>query len=265
MSRAYKIKVSQRATHVLRANDQVSTHLELLEILPCDRMAELLENELKKRGFVEQGEKLIRRESDGVIIEIDPADASVVVKVESEKKVKLEGELQGWTTEPDGKQQAKEKLNLRKQLSQDLQRQAKAKEDELQQKLTNTLEGRLTDLRKELDQAVNRVTADALKEKAAAMGQIKAMTEDAHRLADIVLEAHFWPGYPPASARMGIVRILAGLATLGRRCHSPPDSSERTDLPQDVTPEQAVEAAYAAELAEVCRRCAADCRRDRVR
>jgi hypothetical protein len=178
MSRAYKIKVSQRATHVLRANDQVSTHLELLEILPCERMSELLESELKKRGFTEQGDKLIRRENDGILIEVDPADASVVVKVESEQKVKLEGELQGWTTEPDGKQQAKEKQNLRKQLSQDLQRQAKAKADELQQRLTNKLEGRLADLRKELDQAVNRVTADALKEKAAAMGQIKTMTED---------------------------------------------------------------------------------------
>ena len=34
-------------------------------------------------------------------------------------------------------------------------------------------------MRKELDQAVNRVTADALKEKAAQIGQIKSLSEDA--------------------------------------------------------------------------------------
>ena len=38
--------------------------------------------------------------------------------------------------------------------------------------------GRLGDLRRELDQDVNRVTAEALKRRAAQIGQIKEMTED---------------------------------------------------------------------------------------
>jgi len=179
MSRAYKIKVSQSATHVLRANDQVSTQLELLEILPCERMADLLENELKKRGFKQQGDKLIRREANGILIEIDPADASVVVKIDSARKVALEDSLEAWTETPEGEQQQKEKLALGAALSQEMKRQAEAKQAELQQKVSNKLEGHLADLRKELDQAVHRVTADALKEKAAAIGQIKSMSEDA--------------------------------------------------------------------------------------
>ena len=44
--------------------------------------------------------------------------------------------------------------------------------------MTDRLEKQLGDLRQELDQAVNRVTAESLKEKARRMGQIKEMTED---------------------------------------------------------------------------------------
>jgi hypothetical protein len=179
MSRAYKIKVAERARHVLRARDHVSTHLELLAILPTERMAELLARELQERGFQRDGALLTRREKDGVIIEVDPQSATVTVKIESEQAVTLEGEMQGWSGAPQGKQLDREKENLRKQLLQDLQRQADARKAELQKKLTDQLEGRLLDLRKELDQAVNRVTAAALKEKAAQIGQIKELSEDA--------------------------------------------------------------------------------------
>jgi len=179
MSRAYKIKVSERARHTLRAGDRVSTQLALLEILPCERMAELLAAELQKRGFIPQGDALVRRESDGVVIEVDPESAAVTVRIETEKTVTIEGELTGWSGSADGKQQEREKANLRKQLLQDLQRQAEAGKAGMQKQVTDLLESRLADLRKELDAAVNRVTADALKEKAAQIGQIKELSEDA--------------------------------------------------------------------------------------
>ena len=44
--------------------------------------------------------------------------------------------------------------------------------------MTDRLEAQLGDIRKELHQAVNRVTAEALKQKAAQLGQIKEVTED---------------------------------------------------------------------------------------
>src|SRR5207253_1669576 len=82
MSRAYKIKVKESARHVLRASDHVSTQLELLAILPPERMAELLANELKRRGFVKQGPTLVRRGQDGIVVEVDPATMAVSVKTE---------------------------------------------------------------------------------------------------------------------------------------------------------------------------------------
>jgi len=43
----------------------------------------------------------------------------------------------------------------------------------MQTKVTDRLEAQLGGLREELDQVVNRVTAEALKRKAAQLGQIK--------------------------------------------------------------------------------------------
>src|SRR5436305_6118258 len=116
MSRAYRIKVKETARHVLRASDHVSTQLELLEVLPPERMRELLANELQKRGFTQQGEKLIRREKDSVAIEVDPATATVTVKIETEKEVTIEGERQGWSNTGSGKEHNNDRDNLRKGL-----------------------------------------------------------------------------------------------------------------------------------------------------
>ncbi len=68
--------------------------------------------------------------------------------------------------------------SLREELQRDLQKKAADKETGLQTKVTDRLEAQLGGLRQELDQAVNRVTAEALKRKAAQLGQIKEITED---------------------------------------------------------------------------------------
>ena len=51
-------------------------------------------------------------------------------------------------------------------------------ESVLQKQITDQLEAQLSDLKSELDQAVNRATAEALKQKAAQIGQIKQVTDD---------------------------------------------------------------------------------------
>jgi hypothetical protein len=60
MSRAYRIRVRESLKRILRAKDQVSTQLELLEILPAEEMAGLLAQELECRGFLRQGRALVR-------------------------------------------------------------------------------------------------------------------------------------------------------------------------------------------------------------
>ncbi|MBI1830092.1 MAG: hypothetical protein HYR84_01415 [Planctomycetes bacterium] len=178
MSRAYKIKIKESVRRVVRARDQVQTQLELLAILPPERMAELLAAELIARGFQERGGKLVRAAKDGIVIEIDSSTATVTVKLETTKPVAIEAERQMWTDET-GKSIRRDEENLRRELQKNLQQRAEEENADLQKQVTDQLERQLDDIRKELDQVVNRVTAEALKEKAAQIGHIKSLTEDA--------------------------------------------------------------------------------------
>ena len=175
MSRAYRIKVSQSLRRVIRAEDHVSSQLEILEILPPEQMADLLGRELQQQGYtVEDG--VATRNEGGVTVTVELATGTVTVKAEAAQGVELTGEKQGVAYEEVDQAQAKD--NLRKQLTRELEEDAARQEQALQGQITEQLEAELANLRCELDTAVNRATAQALKEKAAQIGQIKDMTED---------------------------------------------------------------------------------------
>jgi hypothetical protein len=177
MSRAYRIRVRESVTRVVKAHDRISTQLEVLEILPSGQMGELLAQELEKRGFERQGAVLVR-EQDGVRVTVDPATGTVTVHAEGAEEVELEAEREGRSYDDAGPHAAQVKKELQAQARKELEAHAQRETARLQGQVTDRLEGQLADLRRELDQAVNRVTAEALKRKAAQMGQIKELTED---------------------------------------------------------------------------------------
>jgi hypothetical protein len=177
MSRAYRVSVKESQNRTIRAEDRVSTELEMIEVLPCEQMAGLLHDELKRRGFTEKDGELVRTRK-GVTVSVDPASATVSVSAEATQDVSLESEKTGSAYDDAGPSSRQMKEHLRKQAHEDIERKAGAKTSELQTKVTDRLEKELSDLRHELDEIVNRVTAEALKRKAASMGSIKQMTED---------------------------------------------------------------------------------------
>jgi hypothetical protein len=177
MSRSYRIAIRETLQRVIRAHDRVSTQLEILEVLPCDEMAELLAQELEKRGYKRDGDNLVQEE-DGVKVSVDPKTGTVTVSSESSAEVELKQEKEGRAWDDVGPNAKAVRDKLREDAKADLEKQAKRKEDELQTQVTDRLEKQLGEVRRELDQAVNRVTAEALKRKAAQLGQIKEMTED---------------------------------------------------------------------------------------
>lgn len=177
MSRAYRIRVRESLSRVVRAHDQVSTQLELLEILPREQMAEMLAGELEARGFRRQGRSAVRS-GNGVSIEVDLDTGAVHVRAESAREVQLEGEKEGRAFDDMGPHAGKVAKSLREQLRKELEKKAGDQSQRLQAEVTDRLEGELADLRGELNQAVNRVTAEALKQKAAQIGQIRQISED---------------------------------------------------------------------------------------
>jgi len=177
MSRSYRISVRESTDRVIRARDHVSTKLEILEVLPPEQMAGLLADELERRGFKREGDALVRREK-GIVITVEPECGAVTVAAESAEKTTLEATREGRAYDDAGPNAQRTREQLREEAKRDLEKKAEEKETALQTKVTDKLEAALGGLRQELDQAVNRVTAEALKRKAAQMGQIKELTED---------------------------------------------------------------------------------------
>ena len=177
MSRSYRIRVRQTLRRVIRASDHVSSQLELPEILPPEQMAELLARELTSRGFRRQGQQVVRKQK-GVTIAVDLDSGTITVSAQTQQKVDLSLEREGRAYVDSGPGAQQVKGQLRDALQASLEKEAGQQQTQLQKQVTDQLEAALGDLKQELDQAVNRATAAALKLKASQMGQIKALTED---------------------------------------------------------------------------------------
>ena len=177
MSRAYRIQVRDSVRRTIRGEDSVGTCLELLEILPREAMLGLLRDELVGRGFAEEGGRLVRRDA-GLAVSVDPASGEVEARSEECEEVELAGERRGWADEDvDGAREEAEAA-VRAGLLQELEAQADDRAGAARRRATERLEAAIGDVRAELDAVVNRVTAEALKRKAAQLGRIKEVTED---------------------------------------------------------------------------------------
>jgi FtsH ternary system domain X5 len=177
MSRAYRIRVKESIRKDLSASDEVCSDLEILEILPGEQMADLLAGELKGRGFEEKDGKLVRSR-DGVTVTVDPKNGELSVKTEKEERVDLQTEKEGWGYDDVGPRGEQVRRQLSEQAKAELERRSQRQQERLQSEATEQLEGVMGDVRKELNDAVNSVTREALKRKAAQLGQIKELTED---------------------------------------------------------------------------------------
>lgn len=178
MSRAYRIQVSESLTRVVHVDDGVATKLELLPILPKERMQALLADELAAAGLAIQ-DGLARRTSAAsggdVTLEVELASGTVTVRIAHEESVVHKAEA-ARTIDLD--RQAEGEARLREELARSLERKVEATTEELRRRATMALEGALRDARDELDRVVHRVTAAALKEKARSLGEIEELSED---------------------------------------------------------------------------------------
>jgi len=177
MSRSYRISVRECVNKVIKAEDRISTDLEILEVLPPEQMAGLLSDELERQGFEKEGEVLVRREGN-LTVTVDPNSGKVTVSAEGAKSTKVEQERSGRAYDDVGPHASQVRESLRQEALRDIDKKVQEETATLQGQVTDQLENKLGDLRGELDKVVNRVTAEALKRKAASLGQIKEMTED---------------------------------------------------------------------------------------
>jgi hypothetical protein len=179
MSRAYRITVKESESRHLKAGDEIGTQLEILEILPPEDMATLLREELKKRGFEEQDDGSMLRKDGDVTVRIDPCSGEVTVKAETEATVDQEAKRDATGFNDVGPNESSLRDRVKEQLKQDLDKKFDQEQSRLQNQATEQLEKRLNELQPEISEIVNKVTRDALKQKAQQMGTVKEVSEDA--------------------------------------------------------------------------------------
>lgn len=175
MSRAYRVSLKGSVHRVVHVEDGVCTSLELLPILARERQSELLAAELVKRGFVRNGNLATRTEEDGVVVEIDLTTGTVSVKAEATAAIDIEKKVDINVRE---ERLAADTAREQERVDRAVEKAAKDAEEKARVEVTERLERRLSDLRRELDTITNRVTAEALKEKARQLGEIEQLLED---------------------------------------------------------------------------------------
>jgi FtsH ternary system domain X5 len=179
MSRAYRITVKESVTREIAAGDEICTDLELLEILPPEAMARLLSDECKRQGFEEQEDGTLVRKEKTVTVTIDPCNGEVSVKAAAEKTVTQEGSRESTAYDDLGLQRKKATEQAKEVLRGDLNKKIDNEQTKLQAEVSGQLEKELHDLQPDLSQIVNKVTREALKQKAAQLGTIQEISEDA--------------------------------------------------------------------------------------
>jgi hypothetical protein len=180
MSRSYRIRVRDSLRRIVKAEDHVGTHLELLPILPQEEMTELLAEQLISRGFQREAEgDVLHRKQNGVSVSVDLADGAVTISLQDEVNLRLERSREGAVYGETRGDADAARAQIKKELEGQMSKEADEHQRQLQQSVTERLEGELADLQRELDQIANRVTAEALKRKAARLGRVKQITDDA--------------------------------------------------------------------------------------
>ena len=177
MSRAIQVRVSESVVRTIHVEDGVQAQLELLPVLPPDRMAELLAAELEKIGFVRSadGATATRTDPDGLEVSIDLRAATVTVKLGAGSDVEESIEISTRVAEETA---ATAEARIRAGAISELEDRIAQKTEQLRQGVTKKLEKKLGDLRAELDGAIGKTTVAALTERASQLGTIEDVHSD---------------------------------------------------------------------------------------
>lgn len=175
MSRAYRVSVSQSMTHHVCVDDRIEAKLEVLGILSPGRMAQLLGDALAERGFT-VADGVAAREEGNVRVEVELVTGTVRVIATATDAVDIEVQRTINTYE-EREQQMRDRVQAEVQVEVD--RRKAAADRAAAQRAAEELEKVLAKVKPDLDAAVDAATRAALREKAASLGEILEVSENA--------------------------------------------------------------------------------------
>lgn len=188
MSRAYNIPIRACDSRTVVGEDEVSSALDLIPILPPEQMGQILLDELQKRGYqLDPCGTSVSKDTEGVTIQVGldgvvSAKVSVSNKIETEAvvNVRTDTDYDNNPNHPGYKRRLEEIEKAKEQVAAALDKKFKDAQDGVRATATAKLEGALRGLKAELDEVVGETLAVALEKKAATLGEIveKSKTPD---------------------------------------------------------------------------------------
>jgi hypothetical protein len=174
MSRTYRLRIRESITRVVHVEDHVEAALELLPVLAPERLSELLAEELARRGFTRAGGDMTRTEDDGTEVRVALAEGRISVRAQAEAEIARAVDKEKLVAQERRHQaEADLRAQTRRALEEDIAREG----EQRRRALTARLEAKTRELQRELDEVSARVTAAALKERAAQLGEIESVHE----------------------------------------------------------------------------------------
>jgi hypothetical protein len=176
MSRAYRIRISERVTRLVKVNDGLSTKVTMLPLLSKPRMTAHLAQALIQAGFTLDGEgegkgtTARRNDGEGMAITITLDTGEVSITIESQREVSAQGSVLSGRSE-SATRRAQEKAKAAAEAVIDRSRKA------IEAEATERLLRQGQDFQQELEMMIHKATGEALKERARELGTIESMVE----------------------------------------------------------------------------------------
>jgi hypothetical protein len=173
MSKPYVVRIKETARRHIVVEDGVEARLEVLEILGKESTSRLLGEELARRGFTVDDGVATKTDADGVVLRVDIEERKVHLGKREEANLEhtVERTERGWDDVPHKGMTERARAEGERALDAETTRRA--------QEITSQLERKLGDVRAELDEVVVRVTQQALRIRAAQIGEVESVEEDA--------------------------------------------------------------------------------------
>jgi hypothetical protein len=186
VSYPYRVVVTKAVEESVDANDRVVTKVTLTPILPKEAMKEVLKGVLEKKGWKERKDgKLEKKGPDGEEQVFDLDEMTLTTEVSEKETIRKEKTVEVMGDAWHKEDIEAEKDRLRAKAAADLEKRLAVSDDEREQK-KQELEKKIADKiskgdegrKKELNESLLEVYAEALKKKAASLGSVTSVKEE---------------------------------------------------------------------------------------
>tara|TARA_Y100000589_G_scaffold77713_1_gene71468 strand:- start:1278 stop:1859 length:582 start_codon:yes stop_codon:yes gene_type:complete len=181
MSQTYKVRVKQTLRDTVSVGREWRQKIDLLQLLPADRMGGLLALELEKDGWQRAQDGKVSKEHDQFDLEFDPVTRQLKIVYEQEKEVEMDVDREVNVYDYADDESRANREGHRKVIQEadgELQEEVQLLEKEMLTELESTQDQMLEEIDKMIQEKVEKAQIEALKEKAKSLGDIQSVSEN---------------------------------------------------------------------------------------